>query len=356
MRKVLIAFIVFSLAISIPPVQAATKAGAKCTIQGQKKSAGGKEFTCVKSGKTLAWNKGVVLRLFKPWSTPRNQNEVLAVFRKNVDLWFKSKETNAADLEIYIDPAINPLGIPWISKALTFQASYIGLSSPATYKVYIGKSDKWVISKRKEVMPGLENWNPKYVCYQDSNQACAHPATREVTFVWSTSKLSSPTENWEFTRALGHEFFHITQCDLTGSPENCGDYFNSVPSWLAEGGPNAIGAIFMDRLGYLKYEVQRKTALAQYKNGKLGGNHPLSSFSQNIRFGELNPYEIGMLASEYLIASAGLQAFFDFHSNLSKASNFEEAFQQSFGISLSDFYTAFDKARVNLGFYPVTRK
>lgn len=356
MKKVLAALSALSLVASITPVQAAVKTGNKCTILGQKKTASGKEFICIKSGKKLEWKRSVVASKFEPWSTPLNQGQALMAFRKNIDQWFNSRETQTADLEIYVDPAINPSGIPWITDALTFQASYMGLPSPAKYKVYIGKTDKWVISKRKKVMPGLETWDPKYVCYQDLNQGCASPASREVQFVWSTSKLSSPTENWEFTRALGHEFFHITQCDLTGSPENCGDYFNTVPSWLAEGGPNAIGAIFMDRLGYLKYEVQRKTALAQYKNGKLGGNYPLASFSQNIRFGDLNPYEIGMLASEYLIASAGLQAFFDFHSNLPKAKNFEEAFQQSFGISLSEFYAAFDKARVNLGFYPVTKK
>ncbi len=43
------------------PVHAATKAGNKCTLLGQKKSANGKEFTCIKSGKKLIWNKGFVV-------------------------------------------------------------------------------------------------------------------------------------------------------------------------------------------------------------------------------------------------------------------------------------------------------
>ena len=59
MRKILTAFIALSLAVSIAPLHAATKAGDKCTVLGQKKSAHGKEFTCVKSGKKLVWNKGV---------------------------------------------------------------------------------------------------------------------------------------------------------------------------------------------------------------------------------------------------------------------------------------------------------
>ena len=45
------------------PVQAATpKAGAKCTKAGTTATAGGKKYTCVKSGKILVWNKGVSIK------------------------------------------------------------------------------------------------------------------------------------------------------------------------------------------------------------------------------------------------------------------------------------------------------
>lgn len=356
MKKLSAILIVSMLLGGIAPASAAIKAGSKCLSAKQKQISGGKQFTCVKSGKKLIWSSGVVIGKFIPWSTPINQNQELAAFRDQIDQWFKSNSPKNVDLKIYIDPAFNPSGIPWITKAITFEANYIGLPSPANYNFYLGKTDDWVISKRKEIMPGLEAYNPTYVCYQDLNEACAHQGSQEVTFIWSTSNLLTPAANWQFTRSLGHEFFHITQCDLIGDPEKCNEYFSNIPAWLAEGGPSVIGSIFMDRLGYLQYEMQRSIALSWYKNGKMGGDYPLASFSQNLRNGDLNPYEIGMLASEYLIASAGLQAFLDFHSNLPKAKNFEDAFQQSFGISLGDFYVAFDKARVNLGFYPVTKK
>ena len=59
MRKVLAALVALTLALGIAPLHAAVKAGDKCTTLGQKKSASGKDFTCVKSGKKLVWNKGV---------------------------------------------------------------------------------------------------------------------------------------------------------------------------------------------------------------------------------------------------------------------------------------------------------
>jgi hypothetical protein len=61
MRKALTALIALSLVVSITPVQAAVKAGDKCTVLGQKTSASGKDFICVKSGKKLVWNKGSLI-------------------------------------------------------------------------------------------------------------------------------------------------------------------------------------------------------------------------------------------------------------------------------------------------------
>jgi len=62
MNKKLIAFlsVVFLLAfLPLVPANAAVKAGDKCTQVGIKSVIGSKTFTCIKSGKKLAWNKGV---------------------------------------------------------------------------------------------------------------------------------------------------------------------------------------------------------------------------------------------------------------------------------------------------------
>ena len=340
---------------------AAIRVGGKCSTKGQIKSAQGKQFVCLKSGKKLTWRQlttdskksAVTETEFIPWSIPTSLNQELIAFHKNIDLWFKDKPLNKVSLNIYFDPQSFPSEIPWINDALTFQAQLMGQSDPATYKIYFSKKDEWIISKRKEVMPGLDNWNPKYVCYEGINQGCASSTSREAFFVWNATSLTSPAEDWQLTRSLSHEFFHITQCDLVGDASKCGANFNNIPAWFAEGGPNVIGAIFMNRLGNLDYLKQRNLALNIYANGLNGAYSPLSDFSKNIRYGNLYPYEIGMIACEYLIASAGLQAFFDLYVNLPKTGSFEEAFQKSFGIKLEDFYTAFDKSRENLAFYPV---
>ncbi len=59
--RLLLAF-VLSLSLITAPSFAAVKAGAKCTKAGATATAGGKKFTCIKSGKKLVWNKGVAIK------------------------------------------------------------------------------------------------------------------------------------------------------------------------------------------------------------------------------------------------------------------------------------------------------
>ena len=71
MSKKLIAFLLtVILLISLPllPVNAAIKAGSKCTKVGSTSIVSKKTHTCIKSGKKLVWDKGVVV--VKPTPTP----------------------------------------------------------------------------------------------------------------------------------------------------------------------------------------------------------------------------------------------------------------------------------------------
>ena len=45
---------------------AAVKAGSACSKAGSKSVSGGKSYTCIKSGKKLVWNKGVLIPVAKP--------------------------------------------------------------------------------------------------------------------------------------------------------------------------------------------------------------------------------------------------------------------------------------------------
>ena len=60
-RKFLILVVAISL-LGMSPVNALTKAGAKCSKAGATSTYAGKRYTCIKSGKSLIWNKGVTVK------------------------------------------------------------------------------------------------------------------------------------------------------------------------------------------------------------------------------------------------------------------------------------------------------
>ena len=65
-----ISFLVLSLILPAQPTFAAVKAGSTCKKVGQSAMYAGKKFTCIKSGKKLVWNKGVVAQNQPPVNQP----------------------------------------------------------------------------------------------------------------------------------------------------------------------------------------------------------------------------------------------------------------------------------------------
>ena len=56
------------------PAQAAVKAGASCKKLGQTSVSSGKQYTCIKFGKKLVWNKGVIIKSATPTSFPSSSS------------------------------------------------------------------------------------------------------------------------------------------------------------------------------------------------------------------------------------------------------------------------------------------
>ena len=66
MKKALLSLVLVMALIAPLNATAAIKAGGSCKKVGQTSTYAGKKYTCIKSGKKLVWNKGVVV----PTPTP----------------------------------------------------------------------------------------------------------------------------------------------------------------------------------------------------------------------------------------------------------------------------------------------
>jgi M6 family metalloprotease-like protein len=110
------------------PSFAAVKAGAKCTKAGATATAGGKKFTCIKSGTRLVWNKGVTVK---------------AAPKPNLNPVFKPVEPTPTPTPVATPtPIPSPVATPTQTPAATKNITYMPPSVP---------SEKTEICKIKEV-------------------------------------------------------------------------------------------------------------------------------------------------------------------------------------------------------------
>ena len=61
------------------------------------------------------------------------------------------------------------------------------------------------------------------------------------------------------------------------------------------------------------------------------------------------PYNIGQVATEYIIASIGFQKMLDIWIDYATTRNFEKSFERVTGISKIAFYEKFDQIRTKVG-------
>lgn len=167
----------------------------------------------------------------------------------------------------------------------------------------------------------------------DSIGGCAGPDMAWTNLAYT--KTSGEIETSESLPSIvAHELFHSFQ----------DTYSSDTPSglWVVEGTAEFFGYATLDYLGISEYEVSvtepwyfmprpAPGGLKQHETLPLAWNAPPVS------------YWTGQLATEYLVANAGMDALINLFVNM-ESMPFSVAFKEAVGISLDEFYTIFDEA------------
>lgn len=352
-KTVLIALLSMSILVVSPFAQGATKAkaGAKCLKLNVTQIVGGNKYKCIKSGPNLIWsNQKPVTKPQLPSSLPTpnatpslpaaiaspaeiaetepnpfsispfpddfTRVHMVEAVIKNFDSWIKTNSTSQTFKLVIDDEYKNS------SKEITklVSDSFSGLPFPSGYPQPIV-----VIGRNKSL---LEKSVTDY-CLNNSPSPCADD--RRIG-------LNSAGRGWVsvgtgLSPIIPHEIFHIWQGSAykkvsdnnpdPSRPEN-------PPVWFDEGSAEFFGeAIFSKVSG--AYEGS-KVAWKSYR---------LSDYAtRNLDWGL--PYTLGRLASEYIVASKGMERFLNIFFTVGRGQDFPSAFENALGISLKDFYEKFD--------------
>ncbi len=138
-----------------------------------------------------------------------------------------------------------------------------------------------------------------------------------------------------------HEFFHSVQERAVGSCVSCG-----TPQWFWEGPAVFVGTQGSNQLGFNKYTDARNWMLDRTKHP---GTVKLKLEEVTLNDGSMDPYGIGAIATEFLVANVGMAKFVNVYAQIGTGKSFKDAFKAATGVALSDFYLMFEDSRAVLG-------
>ena len=330
---------------------AVIKNGASCTKSGQVKSISTGKFTCIKVGKKLKWvfkEKVVEVKpVFIPWSIDNQEETLITAALEKYSAWAKENQGKAPNAAFYIDSRVDPTHSKIIEdSSRRAQETFVSIRN-ADYKVFISGEDSWIRTKLAELnMVGPPGTS---VCGNSGapNSYCAGNDHAFFVIRGNNSLLTMQKSDYQ---TPGHEYFHVVQFAMGGSQT-----FGNLPSWFAEGSANFVGTAISHELGYFDYRLTRAEEIRKPTTNR---PIPLSSFQRNdssVGYTNwLSPYGIGQVASEFIVASVGMEAFLNIIKYTNELNNFDAGFKKATGIELSEFYKLFDSGRVNWGIQAVS--
>ncbi len=185
----------------------------------------------------------------------------------------------------------------------------------------------------RPLMPGFEQ------CCSTGIAGIAHKGTSWVSLPRDFTQDRLPIAG--HMAIIPHELFHNVQDSLDKGPGGQtlppGHVFYR-PVWLIEGSAEFMGLAIVSYRGHHEYWGNH---FATTLEDAAAEDLMLSRYEAWTGYGP-DPYNYGSLATEYIIASVGVEPILDIFRYAGEGASFEEAFEQAIGLSVEEFYQAYD--------------
>ncbi len=363
--------LLISLALPLAPSFAATQ-GASCVKAGATQTTGGKKFTCVKSGKKLVWSKGVTV--VKPiptptptpsttanyatlwekysWVKPTSSSSVATAATNKFSAYVAVTRSKDTVIKIAAQDGADQTLVSWVKDGSNLVAKafdYPKFSKP--FLAVIGIDRAWVEKTY------IENGYSVDEAKNDRGRAFAEGAPGfggSTTNTYNSGVITRGNylviDKLGMMQLPGHETFHAVQERISGgvpSPDGLG----IAPEWFWEGAATFIGLQTASYLGLADYTAEgREFALERMNLHPPTKSSPLSEATKIDQSPtDPDPYGIGAIATEFLVANVGMEKFMEVYKNLGKKKKFADSFKTATGVELTDFYTMFEEVRPVLG-------
>ncbi len=382
-RKILATLVIFSLTINpITLHAAAPKAGTKCTKAGSTATAGGKKFTCIKSGTKLVWNKGVTIKAaapkptptasatstptprpiptqtqvnFVPWGTDVDSKTLSDIAQRNFQQWVNERSGQPKNHTQQIQENKNTNRINLLKKSDDLGAQLFSSYFKQGSMTVIGASESWTLD---QLVKGGWSVSKCKDQYMSGVELCLEGTKYQGYVITSDAFYDARNPGRDGAALLAHEYFHLVQANLIGSRNlfitKNGDpqTAKAFPAWFAEGTAEFVGYSVGALSQNASYWEGRATALSYAPPGESTNRNSITDYEIRTCCGNgtpTYPYNIGHVATEYIVASVGFQKLLDIFVDFGKTNDFEKSFESVTGISKQAFYEKFDQIRTKVG-------
>ena len=373
-RVICLALLAPIMALSISTTAtAATKAGAKCQKVGVKSVVGEKTFTCIKSGKKLVWDKGVVMSTKKPNKTTPPMPAGVKAALDSLAQFPKSKATPQA-LTYYFGPnAEKDISDQIIKNAEVTMKYFVDFYQDSKpYPIFYGseKDVDWIIAEWKKLGYADAIGSQKF---EDSVSNLSRRAAQTNNFMIGSDNrlpqtpmilagLRNAILNNNLQMNIVHHVVHGIQGRITGGNDG------RLSTWAREGGANFYGWAVLDK-GPVADEMYRKFGSSDYASERRRQSNPVGPWTvpkiNLLNFNEsqwldtlkvmegngiyqdriycdleLCPlvYTTGPLLYERLVGEYGHQKVMDWWYEIRSTSDWKVAFEKVFKLNVDDWY------------------
>jgi len=354
--------LLIALAVALIPVTAVSAQkitpGSTCKVLNQKVVYQNKTYTCTKSGKKLVWNKGVPVKKSTPtfgplwekysWDKPTSSLSVTSAATDKFKAYVAVTRSKDTVIKIAAQDGANQTLVGWLKDAanLVLKAfDYPKLSEP--FLVVVAVDRAWVEKTYIE-----NGWDKEWAKDLAVGMSAPGGAIGNKSNLYDSSLITRNNllvnDKLGMMQMAGHEYFHSVQTSLAGEIADASG--SKIPNWFLEGSAVFIGLQNASYFGWANYSTEgRKFALAR-SNAHPTKSSLLSEATKNNDTPEdADPYGIGAIATEFLVANVGMEKFMEVFKNLGKQEKFADAFKTATGVELTDFYTMFEEVRPILG-------
>lgn len=274
---------------------------------------------------------------WEQWSETFTREELVVAALDKAHTYFNGV-SNDSKVNLVIDPALEDHA-EWISELATGSVGlYSGLGD---IDIVVGLGGDYLAMQNLEKFQGTvcaSSVEETYVggCGVSGLAWIGYGPTLETGELGVSETLPS---------IIPHELFHSLQSSLyprAGTLEGMQDSNH----WLTEGTAEFFGYAVLDYLNIADYRVSIEEPWYYLPDPSIGlARHALPPESWN-RPPEF--YWMGQIATEYIVANAGVEAVLLIWSGMGQGMTEDEAFVQAIGMDISEFYSKFDRAYSNM--------